>query len=184
MHNIACVAGRLRLVTLDMVLVKKRWRCNQSAAQCKAALLAARHAAGHSADGDMRSQARMAFVISSADNIRRMSKHHFFMRLPCLGAETLSRDLGCIECDLLRSPSRSGSYGEARLRHSTPPPQRTHAAIRHLCRACETNICCSKEYICENSNVAGRPISNRLLMLNLPASLEILRKSKQIECFF
>jgi hypothetical protein len=41
----------------------------------------------------MRSQARMAFVISSADNIRRMSKHYFFMRLPCVGAETLSLDL-------------------------------------------------------------------------------------------
>jgi hypothetical protein len=41
----------------------------------------------------MRSQARMAFVISSADNIRRMSKHYFFMRLPCVGAETLSRSI-------------------------------------------------------------------------------------------
>jgi hypothetical protein len=116
----------------------------------------------------MRSQARMAFVISSADNIRRMSKHHFFMRLPCLGAETLSRDLGCIECDLLRGASRSGSYDDARLMHNTPPPQRTHAAIRHLCRACETNICCSKEHICENSTVAGRPISNRLPNVESP----------------
>jgi hypothetical protein len=167
-----------------MVLVKKRWRCNQSAAQCKAALLAARHAAGHSADGDMRSQARMAFVISSADNIRRMSKHYFFMRLPCVGAETLSLGLGCIEWELLRSASRSGSYGDARLRHSTPPPQRTHAAICHLCRACETNICCSKEHICENSTVAGRPISNRLPNVESPGIIGNSAKIQTDRMFF
>jgi hypothetical protein len=33
-----------------------------------------------------------------------MSKHYFFMRLPCLGAETLSRDLGCIESTCFEAP--------------------------------------------------------------------------------
>jgi len=42
MHNIARMVGRLRLVTLDMLLVKKRWRGNQSTVQREMALLAAR----------------------------------------------------------------------------------------------------------------------------------------------
>ena len=159
MHNIAWIAGRLRLVTLDMVLVKKRWRCNRSAAHARQ-LLAARSCSGEFGRRRYARPARMAFVISSADNIRRMTKHYFFMPLPCLGAETLSLDLGCVECDLLRSASRSGSYGDARSRREHPAATRTHTAICHLCRACETNICCLKEHICENSKVTGRPISS------------------------